>query len=74
VGDGVHEAGHALLSYFLPECDKPSKVSIIPRGQFLGVTISPPSKDMYSHSRKQLLGRIKMAYGGRMRSRCSPGT
>jgi cell division protease FtsH len=61
-----HEAGHALLSYVLPECDKPAKVSIIPRGPYLGVTISPPTKDVYGHSRKQLLGRIKMAYGGRI--------
>jgi len=61
-----HEAGHALLSYLLPECDKPTKVSIIPRGPYLGVTISPPTKDVYGHSRKQLLGRIKMAYGGRI--------
>jgi cell division protease FtsH len=61
-----HEAGHALLSYVLPECDKPAKVSIIPRGPYLGVTISPPTKDVYGHSKKQLLGRIKMAYGGRI--------
>jgi cell division protease FtsH len=61
-----HEAGHALLSYVLPECDKPAKVSIIPRGPYLGVTISPPTKDVYGHSRKQLLGRVKMAYGGRI--------
>ena len=61
-----HEAGHALLSYVLPECDKPSKVSIIPRGPYLGVTISPPTKDVYGHSKRQLLGRVKMAYGGRI--------
>jgi len=39
-----HEAGHALLSYCVPECDKPTKVSIIPRGPYLGVTLSPPPK------------------------------
>ncbi|HEY3321032.1 MAG TPA: ATP-dependent zinc metalloprotease FtsH [Planctomycetota bacterium] len=61
-----HEAGHALLSYLLPECDKPTKVSIIPRGPYLGVTISPPTKDVYGLSRSHLLGRVKMAYGGRI--------
>ena len=61
-----HEAGHALLSYIIPECDKPTKVSIIPRGPYLGVTISPPTKDVYGHSKRQLLGRVKMAYGGRI--------
>ncbi len=61
-----HEAGHALISYILPECDKPTKVSVIPRGRSLGMTISPPAKDVYSFSRKQLLGRIKMIYGGRI--------
>ncbi len=61
-----HEAGHALLGYLLPECDKPTKVSIIPRGPFLGVTLSIPEKDIYSHSRKQLIGRLKMCYGGRI--------
>ncbi|MCY3022603.1 MAG: cell division protein FtsH, partial [Planctomycetota bacterium] len=61
-----HETGHALLSYYLPECDKPTKVSIIPRGPYLGVTISPPQKDVYGHSRKQLLGRVKIAYAGRI--------
>jgi cell division protease FtsH len=61
-----HEAGHALLCYVLPECDKPTKVSVIPRGRALGITISPPAKDVYSLSRKQLLGRIKMIYGGRI--------
>jgi cell division protease FtsH len=61
-----HEAGHALLGYLLPECDKPSKVTIIPRGAFLGATMATPEKDVYSHSRKQLLGRLKMLYGGRI--------
>ncbi len=61
-----HEAGHALLSYLLPECDKPTKVSVIPRGRALGMTVSPPAKDVYSFSKKQLLGRIKMTYGGRI--------
>jgi cell division protease FtsH len=61
-----HETGHALLGYLLPEVDKPTKVSIIPRGPFLGVTISPPQKDVYGHSRKQLLGRVKVAYAGRI--------
>jgi len=61
-----HETGHALLGYILPECDKPTKISIIPRGRALGLTISTPEKDVYSLSRKQILGRIKMMYGGRI--------
>ena len=61
-----HEAGHALLGYLLPECDKPTKVTIIPRGSFLGATMATPAKDVYSHSKKQLLGRLKMLFGGRI--------
>ncbi|HYF51075.1 MAG TPA: ATP-dependent zinc metalloprotease FtsH [Planctomycetota bacterium] len=61
-----HETGHALISYYLPECDKPTKVSVIPRGRALGITIAHPNKDVYSLSKKQLLGRIKMCYGGRI--------
>ncbi len=61
-----HESGHALLSFLLPECDKPTKVTIIPRGPYLGVTIAPPTKDVYGLSRLSLLGRVKMAYGGRI--------
>src|SRR4029079_1350316 len=57
---------HALVSYYLPECDKPTKVSVIPRGRALGITIAHPNKDVYSLSRKQLIGRIKMCYGGRI--------
>ena len=61
-----HETGHAILGYLLPECDKPSKVTIIPRGRALGLTIAVPDKDVYSLSKKQLLGRIKVMYGGRI--------
>jgi cell division protease FtsH len=61
-----HETGHAVVGYLLPECDKPTKVTIIPRGRALGLTISAPEKDIYSYGRKQLLGRIKMMYGGRI--------
>jgi cell division protease FtsH len=68
-----HEAGHALLGYLLPECDKPTKVTIIPRGPFLGATMSTPEKDVYSHSRKQLVGRLKMCYGGRIAEKMFTG-
>ncbi|MFH0937732.1 MAG: ATP-dependent zinc metalloprotease FtsH [Planctomycetota bacterium] len=61
-----HETGHALLGYLLAECDKPTKVSIIPRGRALGLTIAVPDKDVYNVSKRQLLGRIKMMYGGRI--------
>lgn len=68
-----HEAGHALLGYTLPECDKPTKVSIIPRGPSLGMTFSPPQKDVYGYSKKNLLGRIKVMYGGRIAEKMFTG-
>ena len=59
-----HEAGHALLHYYLPNADPLHKVTIVPRGRALGVAFSLPEKDSYSHSRGWLLDRIKIAYGG----------
>ncbi|MFW6380738.1 MAG: ATP-dependent metallopeptidase FtsH/Yme1/Tma family protein, partial [Spirochaetota bacterium] len=59
-----HEAGHALLHYFLPNADPLHKVTIVPRGRALGVAFSLPEKDTYSHSKGWLLDRIKIAYGG----------
>ena len=62
----VHEAGHALLAKLLPGCDPLHKVSIIPRGQALGVTWSLPTEDKVNGYKKQILDQICMAMGGRI--------
>ncbi|MCF7928373.1 MAG: ATP-dependent zinc metalloprotease FtsH [Spirochaetales bacterium] len=59
-----HEAGHALLHYYLENVDPLHKVTVIPRGRALGVSISLPEKDSYSRSKSWLLDRIKVAMGG----------
>ncbi len=59
-----HEAGHALMHYHLKDVDPLHKVTIIPHGQALGVTISLPVKDTYTKRKKQLLSWIKIAMGG----------
>lgn len=60
-----HEAGHAILALLLPEADPVHKVSIIPRGRALGVTMTLPEEDRYSRSRTELESRITMLLGGR---------
>jgi cell division protease FtsH len=60
-----HESGHALVGMLTPGADPVRKISIIPRGMALGVTLSTPESDRYSYSRDDLLGRIKVALGGR---------
>jgi cell division protease FtsH len=60
-----HEAGHALVGMLTPGADPVRKVSIIPRGQALGVTLSTPDADRYNYSRDELIARIKVALGGR---------
>ncbi|HEX8699452.1 MAG TPA: ATP-dependent zinc metalloprotease FtsH [Myxococcaceae bacterium] len=62
----VHEAGHALLAKLLPGCDPLHKVTIIPRGQALGVTWSLPTEDKVNGYKKQILDQITMAMGGRL--------
>ena len=62
----VHEAGHALLAKLLPGCDPLHKVTIIPRGQALGVTWSLPTEDKVNGYKKQILDQIAMAMGGRI--------
>jgi cell division protease FtsH len=59
-----HEAGHALLGMLQPGADPVRKVSIIPRGRALGVTLSTPETDRYGHDAKYLRGRIIGALGG----------
>ncbi len=61
-----HESGHAILGKLLPKCDPVHKVTIIPRGRALGVTMSLPEKDKYSFDRDYLLQRISMLFGGRI--------
>lgn len=60
----VHESGHALLHYYLKDADPLHKVTIIPRGQALGLAISLPENDSYSRSRGWLGDRIAICYGG----------
>ena len=60
-----HEAGHALVGMLTPGADPVRKVSIIPRGQALGVTLSTPEADQYGYERAELLGRIRVMLGGR---------
>jgi cell division protease FtsH len=61
-----HESGHALVGMLTPGADPVRKVSIIPRGQALGVTLSTPETDRYGYSRHELVARIKVALGGRV--------
>jgi cell division protease FtsH len=61
-----HESGHALVGMLTPGADPVRKVSIIPRGQALGVTLSTPETDRYSYGREELIARIKVALGGRV--------
>ncbi len=69
-----HEAGHALIGMLTPGADPVRKVSIIPRGGALGVTLSAPDDDQVSYSREDLLGKIKVALGGRVAEETVFGT
>jgi cell division protease FtsH len=60
-----HESGHALLGMLTPGADPVRKISIVPRGQALGVTFQAPEADRYSYSAQYLRGRITGALGGR---------
>ena len=60
-----HESGHALVGMLSPGADPVRKISIIPRGQALGVTLSTPESDRYNYRREELLAQIKVALGGR---------
>jgi cell division protease FtsH len=60
-----HEAGHALVGMLTPGADPVRKISIIPRGMALGVTLSTPDADKYGYERRELLGRIRVMLGGR---------
>lgn len=60
-----HETGHALVAYHLKSKSKVHKVTVIPRGQALGVTSFLPEEDIYNHSKEDLLTDIAKAMGGR---------
>ena len=60
-----HEGGHAIVGMLTPGADPVRKVSIIPRGQALGVTLSAPDADRFNYEEHYLLGKIKVALGGR---------
>jgi cell division protease FtsH len=60
-----HEAGHAIVGMLTPGADPVRKVSIIPRGQSLGVTFSAPDADRFNFEQQHLIAQIKVALGGR---------
>ena len=61
-----HEAGHAIVGYLMPEHDPVYKVTIIPRGRALGVTMYLPEEDRYSMSKQRLESSISSLFGGRI--------
>src|ERR1700752_4920319 len=65
-GTAYHESGHALVGMLTRGTDPVRKISIIPRGQALGVTLSTPEADRVSYSREELDAKIQVALGGRV--------
>jgi cell division protease FtsH len=61
-----HEAGHAIVGLSVPDHDPVYKVSIIPRGRALGITMFLPEEDRYSHSKRRLKSQIASLFGGRI--------
>jgi len=61
-----HESGHALVAMLLPKTDPVHKVTIIPRGRALGVTMQLPTEDRYSMDRDRMLNMISVLFGGRI--------
>jgi cell division protease FtsH len=61
-----HESGHAVVAKLLPKADPVHKVTIIPRGRALGVTMQLPEEDRYAHDKEFLLNRIAIMFGGRI--------
>ncbi|WP_395088603.1 ATP-dependent zinc metalloprotease FtsH [Armatimonas sp.] len=62
----IHEAGHALVAELLENANPLHKVTILPRGRALGVTITLPTEDRYNHTKAEMEDRIAMALGGRI--------
>jgi cell division protease FtsH len=61
-----HESGHAIVGLLVPDHDPVYKVTIIPRGRALGVTMFLPEEDRYSYSKQRLMSQIKSLFGGRL--------
>ncbi len=61
-----HEAGHALVGLYVPEHDPLHKVTIIPRGRALGVTMSLPERDRFGYSKREMESRLASLFGGRL--------
>lgn len=64
-----HEAGHALVTWHMPDADKPFKVTIVPRGQALGVNLNVPEEDRYHHGIGYFRARLVTLMGGRAADR-----
>src|SRR5215213_6863406 len=69
-----HEGGHAIVGMLTPGADPVRKVSIIPRGQALGVTLSAPDADVFNYEESYLRGKIRVALGGRVAEEVVFGT
>jgi cell division protease FtsH len=69
----IHEAGHALLAVVLPNADPIHKVTIIPRGMALGVTMQLPLDDKHNYSREYLMDQIAILLGGRIAEEITNG-
>ena len=61
-----HESGHAVVAKLMPKSDPVHKVTIIPRGRALGVTMQLPEQDRYAYDREYLMSRIAVLFGGRI--------
>jgi cell division protease FtsH len=61
-----HESGHAVVARLLPDTDPVHKVTIIPRGRALGVTMQLPEADRYSYNKTYLMNQIAILFGGRV--------
>ncbi|MGD8324012.1 MAG: ATP-dependent zinc metalloprotease FtsH [Gammaproteobacteria bacterium] len=61
-----HESGHAIVGLLVPDHDPVYKVSIIPRGRALGITMFLPEEDRYSYSKQRLMSQMKSLFGGRL--------
>src|SRR6185369_2088262 len=69
-----HEAGHALVGWLTPGHSPVNKITIIPRGQALGITQYLPTEDRFTQSKEELLGQIASLLGGRIAEEIKFGT
>ncbi len=70
----IHEAGHALLAVLLPHADPIHKVTIIPRGMALGLTMQLPTEEKHNYSRDYLMDQLAMLLGGRIAEEITSGS